>query len=187
MSVANSYARALYEAAKESKISGDQLIQIENQLDQIVNVLNQSHEARVALLAPLTTASEKKNLINEFSKLLKLSPVVTQFLALLARKGRLNLLSEMREAFGAVRLTMEGGVPGTLVSAEPMNESDVNSLATAFGKKLGKKVTFRVSADSSLLAGMKVTVNGVTYDGTLRSQLLKLRDYFVAGVPGAHA
>ena len=35
-----------------------------------------------------------------------------------------------------------------------------------------------------ILAGMKVTVNGVTYDGTLRSQLQKLRDQVAMGVTG---
>jgi F0F1-type ATP synthase delta subunit len=67
-----------------------------------------------------------------------------------------------------------------------MNEADVKNLAKAFSEKLGKRVAFQSSTEPALLAGLKVTVNGVTYDGTLRSQIQKLRDYFVAGLPGAH-
>jgi F0F1-type ATP synthase delta subunit len=66
-------------------------------------------------------------------------------------------------------------------------EADIDTLTKAFSQKLGKKVAFRVAIDPSLLAGMKVTVNGVTYDGTLRSQIHKLRDHLAAGLPRAHA
>jgi F0F1-type ATP synthase delta subunit len=41
---------------------------------------------------------------------------------------------------------------------------------------LGRKVAFRVSTDPSLLAGVRVTVSGVTYDGTLKAQLEQLKD-----------
>ena len=64
----------------------------------------------------------------------------------------------------------------TLGVGSGYTQEDVEALAKAFGKKLNKRVAFHVSTDPSLLAGMKVTVNGVTYDGTLRSQLQKLRD-----------
>jgi F-type H+-transporting ATPase subunit delta len=80
-----------------------------------------------------------------------------------------------------VRLASEGGILGQVISAEPMDQKDVESLAQSFSKKLGKRVTFKVSVDAALLAGMKVIVSGVTYDGTLQSQLQKLRDQVAAG------
>ena len=65
-----------------------------------------------------------------------------------------------------------------------MSEADVDGLAKAFTTKLGKRVSFTVASDPDLLAGVKVTVNGVTYDGTLRAQLEKLRDQFVSTTAG---
>jgi F-type H+-transporting ATPase subunit delta len=91
------------------------------------------------------------------------------------------VFGEIRNAYRSVRLEAEGGVSGRLVSADPLSESDIKGLADAFQRKLGKPVAFRVSTDPSLLAGMKVIVNGVTYDGTLKSQLQQLRDLVVAG------
>jgi F-type H+-transporting ATPase subunit delta len=187
MSVSISYAKALYEAAKEAHVSSEVLDQIEKQLETFVSVMAGSKEAKTALQSPVTTTREKTAVVEELSKKISLTDLTRQFLMLLARKDRLSILPEIREAFNEVRLSQEGGVPGVLVAAEPMSESDISTLAKAFSQKLGKKVAFRVSTDSSLLAGMKVTVNGVTYDGTLRSQLQKLRDRFVAGFPGAHA
>jgi len=186
MSIAHSYANALFEALCDSQ-QKDQAVKVEGQLEQIASVLKTSTEARVALISPLATLKEKAALIDEFSKKLGLSDLETRFILLLIKKGRLDILEKIVEAFHTLRLVRDGGVPGELVAADPMSDSDIDTLSTALGKKLGKKVTFRVSTDPSLLAGMKVTVNGVTYDGTLRSQLQKLRDRFVTGLSGALA
>jgi F-type H+-transporting ATPase subunit delta len=184
MSVTNSYGRALYEIATESKQGADFLDQIEKQLDSVTSLLQSSREARIALEGPLTTAQEKATLVGEFSKKLNLSPIVTQFVAMLAKNGRIRYLHEIKDTFRAIRLNAEGGVAGHLVTAEPVSEADVTKLSQVFSEKLGKRISFRVSTDPTLLAGMKVTVNGVTYDGTLRSQFQKLRDRFVAGLSG---
>jgi F-type H+-transporting ATPase subunit delta len=187
MSVSTSYAKALYQAAKDSKINADALSEIESQLGIFALSFETSKEMRVALLGPMTTSKEKVALVEGIANKIGFQPLLSQFLVLLARKGRLSLLGKMKDAFSSIRVTEEGGVIGKLVTAEPLGEADINSLAKAFGQKLGKKVAFQVATDSSLLAGIKVTVNGVTYDGTLRSQIQKLREQFVAGFTGANA
>jgi F-type H+-transporting ATPase subunit delta len=179
MSVANSYAKALFETAREIK---QPVEQIEDLLGQFTSAIEQSREAKMALYGPVTTYKEKVAVVEALCQKMGITELTARFLALLARKERLGILNEVRHALSEVRLAAEGGLSGTVVSAEQMNASDVEDLAQAFSKKLGKKVAFSVSSDASLLAGMKVTVNGVTYDGTLRSQLQRLRDQVAAGV-----
>jgi F-type H+-transporting ATPase subunit delta len=186
MSVANSYANALYEALCDSK-QKEQVSSAESKLLELVAILNSSVEARVALISPLATIKEKTALIQELAKKQGLSEIEARFILLLVKKGRLDLLEKIVEAFHTLRLIRDGGLPAQLTVAEPMSDSDIDILSKVLGKKLGKKVTFQVSTDPSLLAGMKVTVNGVTYDGTLRSQLQKLRDRFVTGLSGTSA
>jgi len=182
MSVTRSYACALYEAAREFKC----LDPVETQLKEFLAILDQSQDVRATLCTPVASLKEKEAVVGEIAKKAGFTPVMAQFLALLARKNRLNLFEEISKAFFIERFTSEGGISGHLVSAEPLSESDSQALTEAFSKKLGKKASFQVTTEPSLLAGLKVTVNGVTYDGTLHSQIQKLRDYFVAGLPGAH-
>lgn len=184
MSVATSYARALYETASDRHVTPEGLKEIEGQLEKVVSLVESEKDIRVVLCGPITTAKEKVAVVEALGKTYKLEENLVRFLSLLAKKGRIKLLGSIRDAFNTVRLTAEGGVSGKLVSAEPMSDADVASLAKAFSQKLGKHVAFRVSVDPSLLAGMRVTVNGVTYDGTLRSQLFQLRDCFMAGQAG---
>jgi F-type H+-transporting ATPase subunit delta len=182
MSLAVSYAKALYQAAKEDAASGGALDQLESQMDAFAQALRDPH-VRKAILGPVVSAKEKGMLIGVVSKKVGFLKIFENFLFLLNNKGRLPAFDSIRDAFSAVRLEAEGGVQGSLVSAEVVSDADVQGLALAFGRKLGKKVAFRVSTDPKLLAGMKVTVNGVTYDGSLRSQLDQLRERLVAGAP----
>src|SRR5579885_2683967 len=176
MSVAKAYARALFETATGAKSSSQEIQGIEDEIGAILSAIEKSKDAKTALFGPLVNSKEKSVLVESITKKMNVSPLVARFLALLARKGRLALLSEIHKSFALVRVEAEGGIIGTVVAADPVGAQDVESLAKAFGKKLNKRVAFHVSTDPSLLAGMKVTVNGVTYDGTLRSQLQKLRD-----------
>ncbi len=182
MSVASSYAKALLEVAVETSLSVEDVDTIEEEMSSFASTLSQSKEARVALLGAVTSQKEKIFLIDQICQQFKLTPLLAQFLGLLAKKGRLALLREIGGAFHTLRLASEGQIAGELVSAERMNETDVAILGKAFSEKLGKKVVFRLSTDPWLLAGLKVTVNGVTYDGTLRSQLQKLREQLTTGV-----
>ena len=186
MSVARAYAKALFEAARDQKATARDLDDIEIQLGQVLDVLSQSREAKLALLAPAITPKEKVAFLREVSVRAGYGKLLTNFLILLARKERFALLPQIREAFREVSLASEGGILGKLVSADPLETADIETLSKAFWQKLGKKVAFETSTDASLLAGIKVIINGVTYDGTLRSQLQRLRDQLVYGTGAVH-
>ncbi len=188
MSVGNSYARALFETV-ETQASGvpELLREIEANFKQFVDLVQGSSELEIVLGSPLTTLQEKVSVVKSLSEKLKVSPIFQAFLVLLAKKNRLSVLGAIHDSWNLVRLEAEGGIAGDLASSSTIDGADVESLAKAFSQKLGKKVTFRVTTDLSLLAGIKVTINGVTYDGSLRSQLQKLHDHLAVGASSVHA
>lgn len=182
MSLAKSYAKALYEASNAGERE-----EIKTQLANVAELVASSKEARAALYSPATSSKEKAGVLQAIGQKAAYPKLLVNFLLLLARKGRLSFLTEISDSFEAVCLEAEGGVLGRLTSAEPIEKSDVDSLAAAFSKRLGRKVAFSVSTDPALLAGMRVTVAGVSYDGTLRSQLDRLREKFMSGAGAARA
>ena len=183
MSVARNYARALLETANDQKLGASQLDQIERELTQFGQLFETSPDLYTALTNPVVSDEDKVSIAQAIAAKLGFLKLTGQFLMLVARKGRGAAFEEMSEAFIAVRHESEGATMGTVVSADPMSEEDLKELATSFTRKLGKKVVFKASVDVNLLAGLKVTVNGTTYDGSLRSQLQQLRDRLVYGKP----
>jgi len=179
MSVAKSYARALLESATESGMTNSQCEGLEKQLERLVDVVESSRPLAMALMGPAASAKEKVAVLNQLGKALSLDPLLVRFLELMGRKRRLDLISQVSSEFRELRLERDGIVLGEMVSAEPLSATDVEDLGRAFGQRLGVRVSFVTKEDPALLAGVKVTVGGVTYDGTMRSQLNRLRDTLV--------
>jgi F-type H+-transporting ATPase subunit delta len=181
MSVSRAYAKALYEAALEAKASPADFDRIEQQLNTVTSLMMQSKDVRVLLTTAALGSKEKVAVVTALSNKLDISGIFSQFLILVARKERLALIPEVAEILPQIRLESKGGTIGQVVSADALDPKDVQDLARSFTQKLGKQVELRPMIDPTLLAGIKVTVNGITYDGTLRSQLQQLRDRLVYG------
>jgi F-type H+-transporting ATPase subunit delta len=184
MSVSRSYAKALLDVANESGFKAADLDRIESELGEFASAMGASRELYTALTCPVVSGDDKAGVAKAVAEKMGISKLTAQFLTLIARKGRGPAIEEIVETFTAVRLEGEGAILGAVVSADPLKKEDLEELATAFTRKLGKKVVFKAAVDSALLAGLKVTVSGVTYDGSLRAQLQTLRDRLVYGKPG---
>ena len=68
----------------------------------------------------------------------------------------------------------KGGVIGELVSAVPIDAGALDGIKSALSKRLNKPVQLKQKIDSSLIAGMRVTISGITYDGSVKGKLDKL-------------
>jgi F0F1-type ATP synthase delta subunit len=59
MSVANSYAKALFETVQDKKVSAQDLDSLETQLGAFVKAVEGSREAKMALYGPIANTKEK--------------------------------------------------------------------------------------------------------------------------------
>lgn len=184
MSVVNAYANALLGAARENKKTTQELDLLEKQMNDFSQVLESSKEARVALFGPLVSPKEKILLTQALCKKLGLDGVIVNFLMLMSRKGRMSLLNEVARAFHDARWMGDGGVTAEVTSAEELSQQEISEITQAFSKKMGKPVALRVKKDPLLIAGVKVTAGGITYDGSLRAQLQRLGSKLTQGIAG---
>jgi F-type H+-transporting ATPase subunit delta len=101
----------------------------------------------------------------------RLSSEGENFVRVLAQSGRLDVLAEIRTQFEALRNEREGVVEAQLVSAHPLNETQLADLVGLLEKKTGRKVKASVSVDAELLGGVKVVLGDKVIDGSARAQL----------------
>lgn len=179
MSVVSNYARALAnvqistggENGQRSKSFSLMIQEVEN----VDNILRSSRELQVALGTPVTTQKEKAGIADEVCGKAKAGPLVQKFVLLLCRTGRIRYLNDILGALKKIQIESEGGTLGQVITADHLSADEVAELEKTFSKKVGKKVAFSVREDSSLLAGLKVSVNGRTYDSSLQGQLDSLK------------
>ncbi len=186
MSVSKSYASALFAAVQAEHLDAAAIEKIEADLNSFASHLASHAQLRAALCGPAATSAEKSAVLTQLASRLQWHPMTLKFLDLVNRKGRMDLSTELARGFARVRIEAAGGVLGILESPDPLPDSDVKQLAAAFSQKLGKQITFEKKTRPELLAGVKITVGGTTYDGTLKAQLNRLRDKFFETSSSTH-
>ena len=64
-----------------------------------------------------------------------------------------------------------------VVSAVPLDETQLTRISSILGKKLGKKVGITAIVDPSQIAGISVHIDGYFLDRTVKSMLKNMKDY----------
>lgn len=169
--LATRYARALLGALPETTS--------QNAAGEFLAALAQSirtnPELRGFLLDPANAATAKKSLLEKLATDRGVPPRVVTFLAMVVDHGRVGNLPSMADVFHAEREAAQGTVSATLTSAAPMTP-ELTSRATAALERLsGRKVNLKVEIDPDLLGGAVAQVGSMVYDGSLKTQLARLR------------
>ena len=127
---------------------------------------------------PTLGDDEKQRALAEILSRERSSPFVQKFLGILVRRNRLSLLPEILKAAQSMEIEKKGGLIGELTSAAPLDAATAKEVEDALTRKLQKPVQLKQKVDPAMIAGMKVTVSGVTFDGTVKSRLDRLIENF---------
>ncbi|CUM76189.1 MAG: F0F1 ATP synthase subunit delta [Turicibacter sanguinis] len=168
--IASTYAKALYDIALEENV----LEEVKNDFNVIVSSIKEQPQFLNVLTLPKLDKEEKKQLIKSiFSS--NTPQISVNFLMVLIDKDRIDLLNEIVVAFNQMVNEHFGIVEGTVYSAVPLSDAQLNQLTYVFTKKLNQKVKLNVVIDPSLLGGYKVNLGDVVYDNTIKLQLKNLK------------
>ncbi len=96
------------------------------------------------------------------------------FIKVLAEKNRLALLPEIATLFQRYRAQAQGTVDAELISAQEINEDQINAITNSLSRRLGKKVSLTTRIDKALIGGAIVRAGDIVIDGSLRGRLEKL-------------
>ena len=171
-SIAQRYATAVYDLAKED----GKVAQIEKDLDALHSSLGDSEDFRNLIHSPIYTREEQSGSISAIAKKMKLSPTMTNVLALMAQKRRLFVLPQMVQALRETIAADKGEVTADVISAQPLTAEQSDKLAKSLAATSGKKVTLNKTVDESLIGGLVVKLGSKMIDTSIRSKLDSLQN-----------
>ncbi len=170
--VAKVYAKALFELAKEKG-------ELENVLSEIKELnlfFKNNKEIYNALSSDAFLLVERVKLANEFCKQVGMSPVNAKLIDLLVSKGRLAVLVSIEKMLLDLIDQSQDIVRGTVTTVDPLADSEISDLSKTFSKKIGKKVMLNQELDKNILGGLVVDVGGLTFDGSLKTSIRKIKE-----------
>ncbi len=173
---AKRYAKALFDVALEEKAD---LVKVDQDLRALVAAMKESPELLLAVGRRSVTDVLRQSLMEAVAKAMSLSPTVTKMLVLLAKSGKLNLVPELAAAYRERLLSHQNVVRADVTSAAPLSPEKTQALEESLSKVTGKTVEISASIDPELLGGVVARIGSTVYDGSVKTQLTKMRQELV--------
>ena len=170
--VAKRYARALFELAQEA----GELDRVAGELDEFALALQASTDLRNVLTTPGLALAERQALLRTIVDGAGGCRTTRNALLLLTEKGRLPLLDDIALALRDEADRAGGRVRARVTSAAALSKAQEKRVATALGEATGKQVVVETDVDADLIGGVVAQIGGVVYDGSLKTQLRRLKE-----------
>ncbi len=163
------YARALFEAARES----GRLERVAADLAALAGAVEDVPELRAFLANPEVEPAGKAGVLNEIAG--GADELVRNFVRLVAEKGRAGELQEMNRELEALVAREENRLAVELTTAYELSDDEATSIVGAIEKASGRKVEASRSVDPELIGGIVLKVGSYLADGSVRGRLERLR------------
>ncbi|HEY4885403.1 MAG TPA: ATP synthase F1 subunit delta [Myxococcales bacterium] len=170
-SVARRYARALLSLGLEE----GRPEQYGDELEQVLETIRANRELRILLENPGYSLPDRQGAIDALASALGLSPLSVNFLRLLLERQRIGDLAQIARIYRAMVDQQAGRIRATVTSARPLGDDQTDRLRDAIGRMTGRSVVLESQTDSSLIGGVVAQVGTTLLDGSLRTQLERLR------------
>jgi F-type H+-transporting ATPase subunit delta len=169
-SLAGRYATALFQLARDER----KLDAVGTGLDALRDALRDSEDMRALITSPLVSREEALKTVRAVSTSMKLDPITSNFLGVLAQNRRLGQLPAVIRAFNLLAAAHRGETNAEVVSARPLNDDQIAALKSNLKGRLGRDVNVDLSVDPAILGGLVVKVGSQMIDGSIRTKLNNL-------------
>ncbi|HEV8344450.1 MAG TPA: ATP synthase F1 subunit delta [Candidatus Binatia bacterium] len=170
------YAVALFQLASESAKDEE----VGQELERFCSVYSVPPLSAV-LTNPAFSVQSRKRVAVQIAEELKLSSLVIRFLSLLVDRDRLSHLQSILLYYRRLQDEARGRVQAGVTSASPLEAEGLEKVRSALKGLSGKEVVLKEKTDEGLLGGVMVEMEGKVYDGSVRTQLEKMRKQIEQG------
>ncbi len=166
-SVAARYTDALFEIARDKGV-------VDAVANDVAALGREVEDPRVRsfLLSARVPLAEKAQRLQAFQG--SFHELTYNFIRLLLDKRRLDVLPELAPAFRRRQLAEQGTVQGVVESPRPLGQDQIDSLADALGRKLGKTVLLEGRVVPELVGGARIFVQNRMIDHSVQGRLHEL-------------
>jgi F-type H+-transporting ATPase subunit delta len=169
-SLAGRYATALFELARDEK----QLEAVGASLAALREALDRSDELRDLTTSPLIGRDEALKAVRAAAEAMRLDPITSNFLGVLAQNRRLAQLPQVIRNFNLLAALHRGETTAEVTSARPLDDGQVAALKSKLRDRLGRDVAVDLNVDPAILGGLVVKIGSQMIDGSIRTKLNSL-------------
>ncbi len=163
--IARPYAEAVFELARDQ----GKLEQWADAL-QLAAAVSQDANMKAVLSSPRVSHDQKSVLLLATAGK-EMGAEGENFLQLVLRNGRADILPEISRLFEEMKERDEGVIEASIASAYPLVEDQLRELTAKLEKRFKRRILARPSVDPDLIGGVVVRVGDEVLDGSVRGKL----------------
>ncbi len=167
------YAEALFMLAAEENAAEEYL----KCLGSVEKVIDDNPDYIDLLASPAIPLEERLQAIDEAFGDFPEHPL--SFLKLLCETGNIRLLKDCICEYKRLYTESSDIVCATVYSAVELSTAQKDALCRKLEKQYGKQIDPTYLIDPSLLGGLKVEIEGKTYDGSVKRRLQDIKDVII--------
>lgn len=175
-SLARRYTKALFQLARD----GGQEEAVGVEVEQFHSDYSRS-DLQPVLTSPAFPVDTRIQILNEVAKSEGMSSLTVRFLSLLLERDRLGHLPGIVSCYRRLLNEAKGRVDAKVVSATVLEPAMVERVRGQLRAISGKEVILQQVVEPDLLGGLEVELEGKIYDGSLRTQLEKMKQRIERG------
>jgi F-type H+-transporting ATPase subunit delta len=169
--LATRYARALL-----ASLPAEQAEQADRFLTALREATDQSAEFRDLMLDPAVPRTTRNSVLRALAEQHDMPRLVLNFLATVVDHNRTSSLPSIAEVFREERERAAGILPAEITTAVPLTDDLRERTRLALEQATGQKIRLTAKTDNGLIGGAVTRVGSTVYDGSLRTQLNRLRE-----------
>jgi ATP synthase F1 delta subunit len=167
--VHRTYARALFEAAKEQ----GRLKKVAEELGDFAAAVRDVPELRAVLRNPELDPETKAGIVAEIIG--DADPLLGNFLRLVAEKGRSGEIAEIARELDRLIAAEEGRLDVELTTAYELSGPDAAAILKQIQEASGRKVEATRKVDPNLIGGFVLQAGSMRVDASVRGRIERLR------------
>jgi F-type H+-transporting ATPase subunit delta len=169
-SLAGRYAIALFELADERK----QLDTVGESLAALKQALAESEDFHTLTTSPLIGRDQAVAAVGASAEAMRLDPITTNFLGVLAKNRRLGELGNVIRAFNLLAARHRGEISAEVTSAHTLDNGQVEALRQNLRTRYCADIALELDVDPAILGGLVVKIGSRMIDGSIRTKLNNL-------------
>ena len=166
-SLAGRYALALFGLARDEK----QLEAVSASLATVRAALAESDDFRALATSPLIGRDQAAQAVAAAAGAMRLDPITTKFLGVLAKNGRLSRLDSVIRAYNSLAARHRGEITAEVTSAHPLDDRQVDAIRQNLRTRMGRDIAVDLNIDPAILGGLVVKIGSRMIDGSIRTKL----------------
>ncbi len=171
----NSYSKAFYELAHESK----KLDKIEDQVSAVVKIISESKEFKLLIKDPTKKQEDQLSLINIIAEKFGFDELLKKFLNFLVIKRRLFFIEKILKDFLTICSNERGEILAKLTAAKELNSAEIEKIKKELTQNFGSNVKLKFKHDPALIGGLVIQVGSVMIDTSIKHKLQQIENKMI--------